>query len=125
MTVPDELVLEVAEAEVQDHAVVALRPEQLEGPRPALGLVHRHLLVRDLEGALEVINEANLFPSVCGRVCPQESQCEAQCVVGRNKKIAMEPVALSVTASPKPFRATAPSAVSAKPAFSTPVPVVL
>jgi glutamate synthase (NADPH/NADH) small chain len=43
----------------------------------------RHLLVRDLDGALAVINESNLLPSVCGRVCPQESQCEAQCVVGR------------------------------------------
>ena len=43
----------------------------------------RHLLVRDIDGAQAVINESNLFPSVCGRVCPQESQCEAQCVVGR------------------------------------------
>jgi len=43
----------------------------------------RHVLVRDLEGALSVINESNLLPSICGRVCPQESQCEAQCVVGR------------------------------------------
>ena len=54
----------------------------------------RHLLVRDFDGALAVINEANLFPSVCGRVCPQESQCEAQCVVGKNKKMEMEPVAI-------------------------------
>ena len=54
----------------------------------------RHLLVRDLDGALGVINESNLFPSVCGRVCPQESQCEAQCVVGKNKKEPMEPVAI-------------------------------
>ena len=43
----------------------------------------RHLLVRDLDGALGVINEANLFPSVCGRVCPQETQCESQCVIRR------------------------------------------
>ncbi|HEY5632579.1 MAG TPA: NADPH-dependent glutamate synthase [Burkholderiaceae bacterium] len=43
----------------------------------------RHLLVRDIDGALAVINESNLMPSICGRVCPQESQCEAQCVVGR------------------------------------------
>jgi len=39
--------------------------------------------VRDVDGALAVINESNLLPSICGRVCPQESQCEAQCVVGR------------------------------------------
>ena len=43
----------------------------------------RHLLVRDVDGALAVINESSLLPSVCGRVCPQESQCEAQCIVGR------------------------------------------
>jgi len=43
----------------------------------------RHILVRDIDGALEVINRSNLLPSICGRVCPQESQCEAQCVVGR------------------------------------------
>ncbi|MGF1640078.1 MAG: NADPH-dependent glutamate synthase [Rhodospirillales bacterium] len=50
----------------------------------------RHLLVRDLDGALAVINESNLFPSICGRVCPQETQCESQCVIGRK----MEPVAI-------------------------------
>ncbi len=45
----------------------------------------RHLLVRDYEGARDVIYESNIFPSVCGRVCPQESQCEAHCVI--NKKM--------------------------------------
>jgi homotetrameric NADPH-dependent glutamate synthase len=45
----------------------------------------RHLLVRDLDGALGVIYESNLFPSICGRVCPQETQCESQCVI--NKKM--------------------------------------
>lgn len=43
----------------------------------------RHLLVRDLDGALEVIRESNAFPSVCGRVCPQESQCESQCIIAK------------------------------------------
>ncbi len=43
----------------------------------------RHLLVRDLDGALEVIYESNIFPSICGRVCPQETQCEAQCVIAK------------------------------------------
>ena len=41
----------------------------------------RHLLVRDIEGARDVSYESNIFPSVCGRVCPQESQCEAQCII--------------------------------------------
>jgi homotetrameric NADPH-dependent glutamate synthase len=43
----------------------------------------RHLVVRDFDGALGVIHEANLFPSICGRVCPQESQCEAQCIIAK------------------------------------------
>jgi homotetrameric NADPH-dependent glutamate synthase len=43
----------------------------------------RHMLVRDLDGALGVIHESNIFPSICGRVCPQESQCEAQCVIAK------------------------------------------
>jgi homotetrameric NADPH-dependent glutamate synthase len=41
----------------------------------------RHIVIRDIDGAAEVIKEANAFPSICGRVCPQETQCEAQCVI--------------------------------------------
>ena len=33
--------------------------------------------------ALETIKESNLLPAVCGRVCPQEKQCEQRCVVGK------------------------------------------
>lgn len=36
----------------------------------------------DIEGAAQVISLASSLPSVCGRVCPQESQCEGQCIVG-------------------------------------------
>ena len=36
----------------------------------------------DIEGAAKVISISSSLPSVCGRVCPQESQCEGQCVVG-------------------------------------------
>ena len=50
----------------------------------------RHLLVKDVDGALGVIREASILPSVCGRVCPQEHQCEAQCVISKR----MDPVAI-------------------------------
>jgi homotetrameric NADPH-dependent glutamate synthase len=50
----------------------------------------RHLLVKDVDGALGVIRESSILPSVCGRVCPQETQCEAQCVIAKK----MEPVAI-------------------------------
>ena len=36
----------------------------------------------DVAGAYEVISESSALPAVCGRVCPQEKQCEAKCVRG-------------------------------------------
>ena len=36
----------------------------------------------DFEGAYQVISETSSLPAVCGRVCPQEVQCEARCVRG-------------------------------------------
>ncbi len=36
----------------------------------------------DFEAAYQVISRASSLPAVCGRVCPQESQCEARCVRG-------------------------------------------
>ena len=44
----------------------------------------------DIEGAYEEIAMTNSLPAVCGRVCPQESQCEGKCVRG----IKGEPVAI-------------------------------
>jgi glutamate synthase (NADPH) small chain len=37
---------------------------------------------KDYRGAYAVITETNLLPAVCGRVCPQENQCEGPCIVG-------------------------------------------
>lgn len=36
----------------------------------------------NFEGAYEVISKYSALPAVCGRVCPQESQCEAKCIRG-------------------------------------------
>ncbi len=44
----------------------------------------------DFSGAARKLKETNALPAVCGRVCPQESQCEAKCVVGKKG----EPVAI-------------------------------
>lgn len=44
----------------------------------------------DIEGAYEILSATNSLPAVCGRVCPQESQCESKCVRGRKG----EPVAI-------------------------------
>ena len=37
---------------------------------------------RNFEKAYEIISESSALPAVCGRVCPQESQCEGQCIRG-------------------------------------------
>lgn len=36
----------------------------------------------DFEAAYQIISESSSLPAVCGRVCPQESQCESKCVRG-------------------------------------------
>lgn len=40
----------------------------------------------DYAAAIAVIKENSLLPSVCGRVCPQESQCQLPCTVGKSLK---------------------------------------
>jgi homotetrameric NADPH-dependent glutamate synthase len=37
---------------------------------------------KDVKAAYGILKQSNALPAVCGRVCPQESQCEASCVVG-------------------------------------------
>ncbi|MCI6276613.1 MAG: NADPH-dependent glutamate synthase [Clostridium sp.] len=49
-----------------------------------------HVKEGDFEGAAKVIAEASALPAVCGRVCPQETQCEGKCVLG----IKGEPVSI-------------------------------
>jgi len=44
----------------------------------------------NIENAYQVISEASALPAICGRVCPQESQCEGKCIRG----IKGEPVSI-------------------------------
>ena len=46
--------------------------------------------VGDIDGAAAIIAEDSSLPAVCGRVCPQESQCEGSCILG----VKGEPVAI-------------------------------
>ena len=50
----------------------------------------RKMASKNFHGAYDVITDTNLLPSVCGRVCPQENQCEGVCTVGET----LEPVAI-------------------------------
>ena len=44
----------------------------------------------DLHESYRVLRETNSLPAVCGRVCPQETQCEGSCILGKKG----EPVAI-------------------------------
>jgi glutamate synthase (NADPH/NADH) small chain len=48
----------------------------------------------DFKAAVDVIKETNLLPAVCGRVCPQEKQCQALCTVGKSLKDTEKAVAI-------------------------------
>ena len=48
----------------------------------------------DFEGAYRVISKSSSLPAVCGRVCPQETQCESKCTLG----IKFEPVGIDLNA---------------------------
>lgn len=37
---------------------------------------------KDFDGAFDIISEDSSLPAICGRVCPQETQCEGSCVLG-------------------------------------------
>ena len=48
------------------------------------------IIDKDYRGAYDIISDANMLPAICGRVCPQEDQCEGVCPVG----VTLEPVAI-------------------------------
>ena len=51
----------------------------------------KHIEKGDIAGAYNVIKDSSSLPAVCGRVCPQEKQCEAQCI---HLKMNSKPVAI-------------------------------
>ena len=48
----------------------------------------------DFKQAVDTIKTTNLLPAICGRVCPQEKQCQAQCTVGKMHKDIEKAVAI-------------------------------
>ncbi len=49
-----------------------------------------HIAAGDFRAAIRTVKEANNLPAICGRVCPQETQCQGVCTMGRK----FEPVAI-------------------------------
>lgn len=72
---------------------------------------------KDFQGAADVLKDKNSLPAICGRVCPQEEQCEKVCIVGiknepvaigRLERFAADWEAANSTAEVKPVEATGP-----------------
>ena len=53
-----------------------------------------HIADGDFQAAIDKIKESSLLPAVCGRVCPQEKQCQKKCVVGVSLKSVEKSVAI-------------------------------
>ena len=68
-----------------DPACVEGCPVSIDIPR-----FIQKIIDKDFRGAYDAITATNLLPAICGRVCPQETQCEGVCPVGDT----LEPVAI-------------------------------
>ncbi|MCL4550709.1 MAG: NADPH-dependent glutamate synthase [Bacteroidetes bacterium] len=53
-----------------------------------------HIAHEEFQDATDVIKEASLLPAICGRVCPQETQCQSNCAVGKALKDVDKSVAI-------------------------------
>jgi glutamate synthase (NADPH/NADH) small chain len=78
--------------EEASRCIQCKKPRCVEGCPVAVRIPEFILCLRegDMWGAVEMLKDKNSLPAVCGRVCPQETQCEEQCVLGRKG----EPVAI-------------------------------
>jgi len=83
--------MEQAVAEAQ-RCLQCKKPSCIEGCPVQVHIPEFILALRegDLWGAVTALKDKNNLPAICGRVCPQETQCEIKCVMGKK----YEPVAI-------------------------------
>jgi glutamate synthase (NADPH/NADH) small chain len=82
---------ELAQQEA-DRCLQCAKPQCVEGCPVGVLIPEfiKALRAGDMEGAVRAMKEKNNLPAICGRVCPQETQCEAVCVLAKKG----EPVAI-------------------------------
>ncbi len=91
----DEVALGYGPEEALQEAARCLncpKPACVEGCPVGVPIPRFIRLIKEgnFQEALEAVMEANLLPAVCGRVCPQERQCESRCTLGKK----FDPVAI-------------------------------
>jgi len=89
VTCYDEVALGFDEKIAREEALRCLhckRPYCVEGCPVSIDIPGflREVVAGNFDRAAQIIKQTNSLPSICGRVCPQEKQCEARCVL--NKK---------------------------------------
>lgn len=76
----EEMVLEEASRCIQCKKPGCIKGCPVEVPIPEfIGLLSE----KNYQGAINKIKEKNNLPAICGRVCPQENQCEKYCLIGK------------------------------------------
>ena len=83
----DEVALGYAEEMALDEAARCLNCKNMPCVEGCPVKIHIPAFIEriregDFEGAYRIITESSSLPAVCGRVCPQENQCESKCVRG-------------------------------------------
>ena len=83
--------LELAQQEAE-RCLQCAKPHCVEGCPVEVPIPEFILALRegDIDGAVRAMKEKNNLPAICGRVCPQETQCEIKCVLAKKG----EPVAI-------------------------------
>ena len=91
MEVPHGYSVETAMKEAE-RCIQCKKPKCVDGCPVGIDIPEFIYLIEqgDLRGAIRKMKETNVLPAVCGRVCPQEDQCEVVCVIGKKG----EPVAI-------------------------------
>lgn len=87
----DEVALGYDEQTARQEAMRCLqckRPYCMEGCPVAIDIPAflKEVVAGNLDVAAAIIKRTNSLPSICGRVCPQETQCEARCVLAKKGK---------------------------------------
>lgn len=83
--------MEMAVAEAS-RCIQCKKPQCVSGCPVQVRIAEFILALREgrMREAADLLKDKNSLPAICGRVCPQESQCEAKCILGRR----CEPVAI-------------------------------
>ncbi len=83
---PEEAILEA------QRCLMCKKPKCIDGCPVEIDIPGfiKHITEKNFKESITLLKEKNILPAICGRVCPQEEQCEKECILG----VKNEPVAI-------------------------------